>query len=68
MYKCSVCNPSISNQERELRDFITENCPDEWIIYNDRTILEGKELDIVLPDRGLAFEYNGSYWHSDAKV
>lgn len=68
MYKCSVCNPSLSNQERELRDFITENCPDEWIIYNDRTILEGKELDIVLPDRGLAFEYNGSYWHSDAKV
>lgn len=68
MYRCSTCNPGISNQERELKDYIQELCKGEWIEYNDRTILEGKELDIVLPDRGLAFEYNGSYWHSDAKV
>ena len=27
--------------------------------------LEGQELDIVLPDLGLAFEYNGVYWHSE---
>lgn len=68
MYKCFVCNPNLSNQERELRDFISYNCPGEWIEFNDRSILEGKELDIVLPDRGISFEYNGSYWHSEAKV
>jgi very-short-patch-repair endonuclease len=68
MYRCSTCAPKTSNQERELRDFILANCQGEWIEFNDRSILDGKELDIVLPDRGLAIEYNGSYWHSDAKV
>lgn len=23
------------------------------------------EVDIYLPDLGLAFEFNGDYWHSD---
>lgn len=32
---------------------------------NDRTVLQGRELDVYLPDLQLAFEYNGLYWHSD---
>jgi hypothetical protein len=39
-----------------------------WTIENDRTLLQGKELDLILPDLGLCFEYNGSYWHSEHKV
>lgn len=35
------------------------------IITNDKKLLQGKELDIYLPDEHLAIEYNGSYWHSD---
>lgn len=68
IYVCSVCHPNVSSQELSLRDFILANCPGEWVEFNDRSILDGKELDIVLPDRGLAIEYNGTYWHSDAKV
>lgn len=36
------------------------------IIYktNDRTILNGKELDIYIPEKNLAIECNGIYWHS----
>lgn len=56
-----------SKAEKELKQFIEDNYED-WIVYNDRKILGGKELDIVLPDIGLAFEYNGSFWHSDIKV
>jgi len=37
------------------------------IITNDRSILNGKELDIVLPDYNLAIEYNGVYWHCESK-
>ena len=32
---------------------------------HDRTVLDGKELDIYIPDKKLAIEVNGSYWHSD---
>ncbi len=37
------------------------------ILENDRKVLGGKgELDIYLPEKGLAIEFNGCYWHSDA--
>lgn len=56
-----------SRKEQELLEFIQENYQG-WIETKDRSILGGKELDIVLPDLGLAIEYNGNYWHSQAKV
>lgn len=33
---------------------------------NDRSIIAPLELDIVIPDKKLAIEFNGSYWHSEA--
>jgi len=32
-----------------------------------RSIIKPYELDIVLPDHGIAIEFNGIYWHSDSK-
>lgn len=57
----------VSKNEESLRKFITSEYKG-WVEYNDRTILKGKELDIVLPDIGLAIEYNGTYWHGENKV
>jgi len=34
---------------------------------NNRKILNGKELDIYVPDKKLAVEVNGIYWHSELK-
>lgn len=34
------------------------------IKQHDRTILNGKELDIFIPSHNLAIEINGLYWHS----
>lgn len=34
------------------------------IILHDRSILNGKELDIYIPDKKLAIEFNGNFWHS----
>ncbi|MCK9417277.1 hypothetical protein M0Q97_11575, partial [Candidatus Dojkabacteria bacterium] len=64
---CTYCNPinkHVSGKELQLLNFIKENYSGE-IIENDRKILNGKELDIYLPELKLAFEFNGLYWHSN---
>lgn len=33
-------------------------------IMHDRTILTGRELDIYIPSKRIAIEFNGTYWHS----
>tara|TARA_Y100000310_G_C20671249_1_gene810430 strand:- start:969 stop:2192 length:1224 start_codon:yes stop_codon:yes gene_type:complete len=61
---CYVCFPNnTSNEERELRAFI-EHITDETLIYNSRKIISPKELDIYIPSKNIAIEYNGLYWHS----
>ncbi len=64
---CTKCNPYMSNDspnELEITNFIKHNY-DKKIETKNRTILDGKELDIYLPNSNLAFEYNGVYWHSE---
>ena len=48
-------------------ELFVRNILDEYNISyetNNRKILCGKELDIYIPDRKLAIECNGVYWHS----
>ena len=64
---CTKLNPIgvlNSGREQELLLYI-QNIYNGKIIENDRKLLEGKELDIYLPEKKLAFEFNGVYWHSD---
>jgi hypothetical protein len=35
------------------------------IVKNDNKILDGKEIDIYLPNLNLGIEFNGNYWHCD---
>lgn len=68
---CTNCNPinsHISQAEKRIQDHITEVLPNENIINNDRAILGGKELDIYIPSKKLAIEFNGLIWHSDKYV
>lgn len=61
---CEKCNKSgKSKEEEDLYNFIKSiyNGP---IIRNDRSVLNGKEIDIYLPERKFGVEYNGLYWHS----
>lgn len=53
-----------SKDERNLFEFI-QNLGIKNIKKNDRTVLQGKELDIYLPEEKLAIEYNGCLWHSN---
>ena len=69
--RCPICwNESTSSkQEQGLQDYIESLGYD--IVRNDRTQiinpLTGKhlELDIWIPDKNKAIEYNGTYWHSN---
>lgn len=56
-------NHGLSHTETELQDFI-KNIYSGKIIFNNRSILDGKELDIYIPDKKIAIEYNGIFWHS----
>lgn len=55
---------SSSKYEQDIVDFISTFYNGECI-RNDRTILNGKELDIYYPEKKIAIEFNGDYWHSD---
>ena len=63
---CINCNPissQESNQENEVKTYIQSlNIPFET---NNRVVLDNQELDIYIPDKGIAIEYNGLYWHSE---
>lgn len=64
---CTVCFPLLdgsSGQEKEIADFI-KSVYDGTVIENDRTVLDKKELDIYLPDRKIAFEFDGLFWHNE---
>lgn len=64
--RCSACNPKqISTGEQELSDYIKSLGID--VETNTKKIIAPQELDIFIPSAGIAFEYNGSYWHSSAK-
>ncbi len=54
----------ISVKEGKVLDFIKSIYRDT-IIDNSREIISPKELDIYIPDKSLAIEFNGDYWHSE---
>lgn len=35
------------------------------IVRNDRDVISPYELDIYIPEKKIAIEFNGSYWHSE---
>lgn len=65
-YRCKTCVPEYARSKNEL-ELLNEikRSYDGWIIENDRTLIKPKELDIVIPDLGLAIEYNSPYTHED---
>lgn len=57
-------NDFSSAKENELYNFIKELIPDVEILRNSRKIIAPHELDIYIPSKGIALEFNGNYWHS----
>lgn len=64
---CQQCAQEITNSasEKELFDFIG-SLYGGIIMHNYRKILDdNKELDIYLPSKNIAFEFDGLYWHNE---
>lgn len=60
--KCSNSNP-VSSEEIKIRQLLEKYNID--FENNNRSILDGKELDIYIPKHQLAIEINGLYYHSE---
>lgn len=64
--RCPICNPYLgrfSILEKQIVDYI-KFLNIENIIENSKKIIPPLELDIFLPEKKLAIEFNGTYWHS----
>ena len=69
MPRCWHCYPNMNEQgqsykEKEVLDFVKSIYNGE-IIPNAHGVIGRKELDIYLPDKNLAIEFDGLYWHSE---
>ena len=54
-----------STGERQIYEYVAGIIPEEKLIRNDRLVFANKlELDIYLPNKKYAVEYNGIFWHS----
>jgi hypothetical protein len=66
--KCPVCYPkNRSKFEIEIYEYIKSIYSDR-IICNDRSLIYPYELDIYIPNKRIAIEANGDFWHSDKRV
>lgn len=54
-----------SKYEDEILKYIDEIAPNLRLERHNRTVLNGQEIDIYIPDKKIGIEVNGSYWHSD---
>lgn len=63
---CLICNPLNSNSssyENEIIEWLKSN--NEYVESRNRNIIGNLELDIYIPNKKVAIEFNGLYWHSD---
>lgn len=63
--RCPNCFPKKKSiEEQEVLNFV-KSIYNGAIVENDRTIISPKELDIYLPEKHVAIEFDGLYWHSE---
>jgi hypothetical protein len=58
--------PKITHGQKEIGEYIQSLGFN--IIFNDRKTLNPFELDILIPSKNVAIEYNGNYWHSEDRL
>ncbi len=63
---CPICHPRNSGTSNIEKDFFNE-IKNIWptALANDRQVLKGKEIDVLISEKKLGFEFTGLYWHSE---
>lgn len=51
--------------EQEVVDFITSL--GLTVVQSDRSVLNGAEVDLWIPEKNVGIEFNGVYWHNDSR-
>jgi len=59
---CSKCYSNVSKKETAVLDFISSHIEAEG---TNRQFINNKEIDIVVPSKKLAIEFDGLYYHSE---
>lgn len=62
-YNCPSCSGRISQHKARLADLLESEGLE--IIRTDRNIIKPYEVDIYLPEKRIAIEVNGIYWHAE---
>lgn len=62
---CPKCATTISRQEQEIVDYLKTFYPNLDIQTSTRKIIPPLELDIYIPTKNIAIEFNGLYWHDE---
>lgn len=60
---CPRCVASVSEAESEMAEFIKGLGVE--VVVRDRGVLEGSEIDILVPALSVGVEYCGNYWHGE---
>lgn len=63
--RCNQCYPRLITGISQAEQELFKSLKSETKIQSDKTVLNGKEIDVYIPDKHLAIEYNGIYWHSE---
>ena len=63
--KCQPAEPSRSKEESSLYEYVESLVGKENAVHSDRSTVNGFELDIYVPARKLAIEFDGLYWHNE---
>ena len=74
--KCPYCSTEYhqSKHENEINNYLKSIIPNTEIVQNERQIIKNPntknslELDFYIPEKKIAIEFNGLYWHSDKKI
>ena len=69
MPRCPHCHPAdggVSTKEKEVLDFV-KSIYDGEIVENSKNVINGLEIDIYIPEKKVAIEFDGLYWHSEEK-
>lgn len=66
-FRCPYCHPSTkyrSAAEKRVFKFISETLGYSDAVYSYHEVIRPYELDIYVPSKKTAFEFNGILWHS----
>lgn len=63
--RCKLCDPQGSAGQQDVAAFVSSL--GFQALTNDRHAISPQELDIFVPDKNFAIEFNGLYFHSERK-